>query len=151
MDIKTEIYLLQLAQGIVPLEKGNWWFARQSDELQVEALQVLANACVQAGASGDLAGKAIELSQLDPDFTPCELLLKAARENPLGSGGVSLALAKIVALPPDERMQSFILLIALLGIADARSRSECGDSSRHWWHQDLSNPEVVERIVGERS
>ena len=46
MDIKTEIYLNQLAQGIVPLEKGNWWFAQQSDEHQVEALQVLANACV---------------------------------------------------------------------------------------------------------
>ncbi len=151
LDIRTEIYLNQLAQGIVPMDKGAWWFRHQDDDHQTDALRALASFATLAGATGLIAEAALARSGLRLTSAPAVLLGKAAKMNPLGSGGVAVALAKIIALPPDERPTSFTLLVTLLMEADERRRRRCARRGcRHWWHRDLSDPAVVDRIVAER-
>ncbi|WP_327739315.1 DUF5958 family protein [Streptomyces nojiriensis] len=44
--------------------------------------------------------------------------------------------AKIINLPQDERVKSFRLLVALLGVADKRRRERfCADWCGHAWHR----------------
>ncbi|WP_420349631.1 DUF5958 family protein [Pelagibius sp.] len=150
LGIRTEIYLNQLAQGIVPMSTGAGWFEEQDDERQVDVLRALAVFAREAGTTGEAAAAAIQQSKLRPTFTPCVIMAKAAEQDSLGSGSIRRAFAKIISLPASERQKSFALLVALLRVADDRRRHNCGACTRHWWHRDLSDPSVVEEVVAGR-
>jgi hypothetical protein len=52
--------------------------------------------------------------------------------------------AKIIGLPEHEREKSFVLFLGLLAVADGRRRkTACAAGCTHWWHRDLSDPDVV--------
>jgi hypothetical protein len=146
MDIDIEIFLNQLAQGVKPIEIGKKWFLKRSDSEQSEILRHLVFFIIQAGAVGSDALSTIEKSSLKPTFTPCHLLLKAGKEEPLGNRSLRQALTKICSLPVSERWKSFVLLVNLLGVADYNRRNKNPNENRHWWHQDLSDETLLAKI-----
>lgn len=80
--------------------------------------------------------ESIEKAGLRPTFTPAVLIVR---------GRITEQLAKVVGLPQDERVKSFRLLIALLGVADGRRRERyCSAGCGHDWHHLALNGETGE-------
>ncbi|HTU93125.1 MAG TPA: DUF5958 family protein [Gemmataceae bacterium] len=138
MHTHDELFLNQVAQAILAAKAGEEWFSALPIDRQQETLRWISNMSIQAGARMGDAPAAIQQSGLKPTHTPCVLL---SREN------LSVQLAKIVNLPPNEFLKAFKLLMALFRIADSRRReTQCANGCLHWWHRDLSNSKVVEDI-----
>ncbi len=150
MNIKNDIYLNQLSQGIVSKSNGLRWFCELPSEFQVEMLRRLVYFILQMGGSGSDVKEAIELSGLKKTYTPCQLLLKVA-ENSVGRKALSINLTKIIGLPKSERKRSFELLLSLASISDKKKRDKGISPDRYWWHRDLSKQEVIDAIVKEFS
>ncbi len=151
MDLDTEILLNQFAQGVHSRAAAIEWFSRQHAPRKAEILRRLAYLTQQAQVVGRHVSPAIEWAGLKPSPTPCVLLLKAEERDRLGSRAVRAGITKILALPQAEGLKTFLLLLGLLSVADGERRSsEERRCSRHWWHQDLADPAVVEAIRVER-
>ncbi|GLS25727.1 DUF5958 family protein [Marinibactrum halimedae] len=146
MDIKTDIYLNQISQGVKPLNEAVEWFI-SAKEIQIEVLRRLIYFILQSGALGKDVESAISNSGLKPTFTPCQLLLKVFREEPNGNIMLSQSLSNIANLPESEREKSFKLLLAMFSIADKRKREKGLQPEKYWWHKDLSDVGVVEKIL----
>jgi hypothetical protein len=147
MNIETIIYLNQLAQTIKPWDKGKEWFLSLPTDVQLEVLNTLSYLILQAGANGKDAELAVNFSSLKPAYTCCQLLLKVAKDGPIGSSVLQLMLSKIVNLPEYERGKSFICLIALFSVADKKRRKKGIFPDRYWWHRDLADEKVVQEII----
>jgi hypothetical protein len=148
MQIRTDIYLNQLALGIEPMEEGFAWFQQLSAEDKRGVLRRLVYFIAQSGAVGSDAMPAIELSKLKPTLTPCRILVAASASDALGSGAIRSAASKLAALPDSEVEKSFSLLLALLGISGTRQRNLRHDETK-WWHSDLSDPKVIEQLLSQ--
>jgi hypothetical protein len=143
MRIDDEIFLNQLAQGIVEIEKGLSWFRGLEAQARRDALHTISYFITNATPQNDDASRAIDRSGLKRTFTPCVLL---------GAGeDISQQLSKILNLPDAELDKAFRLTIALLGVADDRRRkTKPLDLTNHWWHRDLRDQRVIEAIRNER-
>lgn len=150
MDIKLDIRLNQLGQGVISTAEGLDWFKQLSSEFQIEILRRLVYFILQMGGSGREAIPSIELSGLKKTYTPCQLLTNASAE-PFGRKNFSAILTKIINLPEGERVKSFILLLSLFAVVDEKKRKQGIFPERYWWHRDLSQEQVVESIVREYS
>ncbi len=148
MDIKVDIYLNQLAQGVKPINDAIKWFSELPEDIQPEILKRVVFFILQAGTIGKDVEKAIYLSGLKPTYTACQLLLKTLNEEPNGNNMLKVILAKITNLPKSERCKSFRLLIALFVVANEKKLKKELNPEKHWWHQDLSNEEVIKEILG---
>lgn len=85
---------------------------------------------------------AIEDSGLKPTYTPCVLLKKGiAKHN----------LQKIVNLPEEEYMKSFVLLLSLFKAGYKRRFNIEKDNPDKWWYWDLSDSRNVEMILNKAS
>ncbi|WP_370095744.1 DUF5958 family protein [Bradyrhizobium yuanmingense] len=138
LNVDEEILLNQLAQGIASDAEGEAWFGAQSDDNKRRLLRGLGSFILQAGPKPKDVTIAIAESQLKPTLTPCVLI---AMPN------LRIQLAKLATLPEFELPRVFRLLIKLLAAADGRRRKEQPlDHINHWWHRDLSDPDVVNDI-----
>jgi len=146
MDIKVDIYLNQISQGIKLTDEAVEWFI-SAKEIQPEILRRLIFFILQSGAIGRDAERAVSKSGLKPTFTPCQLLLKVFKEEPDGNTMLKRTLSTITNLPEAEREKSFKLLVALFSISDTRKREGGLQPDQYWWHQDLSDVGVVEKIL----
>jgi hypothetical protein len=131
MNIEIEIYLNQLAQGVKPIDNAKEWFSGLKSNDQFKVLCTQSYFIRQLGVVGEDATFAIRKSCLKESYTPCQLLLKAEEKEPKGSGEMRNYLGKIVNLPPHERIKSFVLLIALMGLTDVKRREWDFDTERH--------------------
>jgi hypothetical protein len=123
----TELRLNQISQGLISEADGNAWYeSLQSDERAL-TLQVLARICAQSHPRAGEVPAAIARAGLKATFTPCVL----ARRDPRPER----SFFQITALPPEEQVKSFRLLLALFSIADQRRReTQCRDGCTHEWH-----------------
>ncbi|MEB8340303.1 DUF5958 family protein [Streptomyces endophyticus] len=121
------VMLNELAQGIRRLSQGVGWFEGLADNEQFQVLRDLAGFCIQARATSDDGLESIRRAGIRPTHTPAVLITR---------GRLTEQLAKIINLPQDERVKSFRLLVALLGVADDRRRLRtCTGGCGHAWHQ----------------
>jgi hypothetical protein len=144
MTIDEEILVNQLAQGIVEMQAGESWFAGLTDSTQRSVLRDLSVFIANASPHSEDATRAVAISGLKPTFTPCVLL----------TTGLSIRhqLAKISNLPQAELGKAFLLLIALLAVADTRRRTTNPlNTTNHWWHRDLRDACVLDAIRQEFS
>ncbi|MBH5368672.1 DUF5958 family protein [Bradyrhizobium glycinis] len=138
LNVDEEILLNQLAQEIVSSSEGEAWFGAQSEDDKRRLLRGLNNFILQARPKPEDVAVAIAESQLKPTLTPYVLI---AMPN------LRVQLAKLATLPEFELPRAFRLLIKLLAAADGRRRKEQPlDLINHWWHRDLSDPDVVNDI-----
>lgn len=137
MNTDMEIFINQLVQGIHSIEKGVEWFSTYSQNEQLSMLRMCYLFIIESGALPQDVPDAIQTAKLRASFTPCALLSK---------GTLKEQIAKVLNLPSTEYIKSFRLLIALLSISDSRRRLRCAGKCHHWWHRDLSNPDVIREI-----
>ncbi|MFF4322985.1 DUF5958 family protein [Streptomyces sp. NPDC001568] len=125
MDERT-VMLNLLAQELRPIEQGVEWFEALPAETQFEVLGDLREYCTQAAATETDGPESVRRAALRPTHTPAVLITR---------GQLNVQLAKIINLPQDERVKSFRLLVALLGVADERRRERfCVHVCNHSWH-----------------
>ena len=134
----SELAFNQVAQGVRPLEALDALHETLDVEQCRVVLDTLIGAVLQAHPRPEETTQAIQRAGLKASHTPCVLL----EQKPLPE-----ALAAIRRLPKNEMRKAFRLLTALLGIADARRRAACSKDCHHWWHQDLGNPAVIDRLL----
>jgi len=138
MNLADEITLNKIQQELISQEDAKKWFLRFPTEYQQEILQRLSYMTLQAGAREEDVSLAIAKSKLRPTYTPCVLLSR---------GRLKEQMAKLLKLPPSESIKTFFLLVSLLAIADARRYCKyCQDGCSHWWHRDLSDRKVLDKI-----
>ncbi len=141
MNIDEKILLNQIAQDVIDIEEGERWFLLLGETQRRAVLRELNFMIANAGPRNEDVPDAIAKSGLKKTFTPCVLLK---------TGEIRIQLAKIANLPEDELLKAFRLLIALLSVCDGRRRREKPvDTENHWWHRDLTDPQVVARIKEE--
>ncbi|MFB4278360.1 DUF5958 family protein [Nonomuraea sp. MTCD27] len=120
------VILNELAQELKALETGIAWFSSLNPAEQGQVLRELSNYCIQAHPSQEETAESIRRAGLRPTHTPAMLITRP---------GLPEQLNKIIHLPQAERITSFRLLIALLGIADMRRRlQDCINGCNHPWH-----------------
>ncbi|WP_301174759.1 DUF5958 family protein [Actinomadura geliboluensis] len=120
------VILNELAQGMAPIAQGVEWFEGLNDTEQFDALRDLAAFCLQASATVEDGPESIRRAGIRPTHTPAVLITR---------GRIRGQLAKIINLRQDERVKSFRLLVALLGVADERRRERfCIEGCSHAWH-----------------
>ncbi|GHB07449.1 DUF5958 family protein [Streptomyces termitum] len=124
---ERDVLLNELAQGLRPMARGLAWFDGLAPDAQSEVLLFLRHHCLQARAVTEDAPESVRRAGLRPTHTPAVLLARGRIDEQLG---------KIAALAPsDERRKAFLLLVALLSVADARRRARfCSTGCAHWWH-----------------
>jgi hypothetical protein len=149
MCIETDIYINQLAQNIIPQQEGNVWFGDLTPDGQLDVLRRIVFFILQAGARGIDVESAINDCKLKSTYTPCQLLLKAFKQEPEGNKLLSTQLSKLVNLPVNERHKSFVLLISLFRLAEQKKREKGLKPDKYWWHRDLSNEQVINEIISE--
>lgn len=121
MSLELDIYLNQLAQGVKPLPAAEQWFLQLPEQAQVDALRRLASHAMQAGAVGGNVDAAVSASGLKSSYTPCSMLAAHTKDQK-ASSALRVAVSRVIALPAPERRKIFLLLIALLCVADRRRR-----------------------------
>jgi len=133
-----DIEVNQVAQGL--REGGDVFaaFAALSDEEKRTVLRRVNVLALQAGALDGDAAAAIARSGVRPTRTAAVLLAK---------GRIDIQLAKAAMLPQVDLRDALRLAIALLAIADERRRrTTCASGCSHWWHKDLGDDLVLQRI-----
>ncbi|MGW3933745.1 DUF5958 family protein [Streptomyces microflavus] len=126
MDEHT-VMLNELAQGLRPIGQGVDWFEALPAEGQSEVLRDLGGHCIQARATVEDGPESVRLAGIRPTHTPAV---------PIKRGQLTGQLTKDIHLPQDERVKAFRLSVALLGVADKRSRERfCTGGCTHAWHQ----------------
>ncbi|MFF3453204.1 DUF5958 family protein [Streptomyces sp. NPDC002730] len=119
---EREIILNELAQGLRPMPEGVAWFENLADEEQRLTLRELSLFCGQARTTKEDAAEGIARSGIRPTHTPAVM--------------ASLGRFHMSQLPMYELTKAFRLLVALLGIADARRHQRyCAEGCSHEWHQ----------------
>lgn len=119
---EREIVVNELAQGLRPMPQGVAWFESLPEEERRLVVRELVLFCGQARAAPQDAADAIARSGIRPTHTPAVMLSRWRLH--------------MAALPAHDLTRAFRLLIALLGIADARRRRRhCADGCTHPWHQ----------------
>lgn len=122
----TDLQINKIAQGVIDLRDGIYWFVGCELESKKEILQSLSWFLSQAHPTREEVSAGICLSRLKSTYTPCVIMMEKPFKEALG---------KILLLPENEWEKSFILWITILGVADKRRReTDCCNGCTHEWH-----------------
>ena len=136
--LDRQIYVNQVAQEVFSIAEGQSWFNRLEEEQQREVLRDLVYLGLQAGARIEDVPGAIDGASVKPKDNVGQMLLV---------GSIREKMSKVPRLPSYELSTGFLLLLHLFRIADARRRAKyCVEGCSHWWHRDLSDPNVIEEV-----
>lgn len=143
--MNPDLFINQLAQGAIDMRIGIDWFLKMPRPMKVDVLNRIAFYVLQSRPVAGDVKDAISLSGLKQSFTPCVVLNAAVSSNPIGSTGLKVGISRMINLPPEEQEKSFRLLISLLNVSGRRQRNQFYDAQK-WWHQDLSDQTVVDKL-----
>ena len=134
--------LNQIAQGVIPVEDEIARLSTRPFAERAATFNQLRFMISQAGASpADVAVATRNAGLVDQ---PHSSLLPDGEMFVFGGSFPEEVLGR---LEPNLHF-----LVALFRIADARRREACGGECQHWWHADLSDPDILEQpSVQERS
>lgn len=142
-SIQEEVILNQYAQGIkYASELLEWYNSFDIDKKRSILIEIwsLAN---QAGViEKDVENARITVG-LKATHTPVRMLY--SEKLPFKNRGYKLA-----DLKGKEQVQAFLLILNCFAIAEQRRKSKCDadkENCNHWWHQDLSNPQLIQEIL----
>ena len=140
LDIKDLVMLNQYAQKVITKDKINSWFSILDEENQRNLLKQVWVLAWQAQVREEDIPKAILSAGLKPTHTPAVILLSGSDK--LIQKGNKLLKTKGTVLK-----QAFDLVLECFVIADNRRRKKCGAQCHHWWHEDLSKIDIIEKIL----
>lgn len=138
MRLQDEILINQYGQGIISHEILVNIFENLAEEEKKGFLGELLNLIIQSKPLDVDIDDAIVQSGLKASYTPCALIKKGISQH---------ILEKIISLPNNEYLKSFILLLSLFKIAyNRRFQKERGNPDK-WWYWDLSDEQNIDLIL----
>lgn len=137
MKLEDEILVNKFGQGLVAIEQLTEEFKLVEVFKKREFLNSLLYLIMQSKPKEEDIEPAIISSGLKSTYTPCVLLRK---------GLANHNLEKLVNLPENELMKSFMLLLSLFKIAYKRRFVVEKNNPDKWWYWDLSYEENINRI-----
>jgi len=139
LNIDEEILINQFVQHIHPLAFMEIWFEQRDATDKKDVLLNLLNLTIQSHPTYDEIRSAAQ--DLRIESTPAAVKM-LNRNKPYDKFGYEL-----INLPIKEYKNCFKLLLLSLSLADNRRKNTiCRNGCQHWWHQDLSDPEVVRQL-----
>lgn len=142
-SIQEEVILNQYAQGIKSsTELLEWYNSFDIDKKRSILIEIwsLAN---QARVNEEDVEDARITVGLKATHTPVRML--CSEKLPFKNRGYKLA-----DLRGKEQIQAFLLILNCFAIAEQRRKSICDaekENCNHWWHQDLSNTQLIQEIL----
>lgn len=143
LSIQEEIILNQYAQGINSAsDLLDWYNSFDNDKKRSILVQIwsLAN---QAKANEEDVENARIIAGLKVTHTPVKMLY--TEKLPFKNRGFKLA-----DLKGKEQVQAFLLILNCFSIAEQKQKCKCDIDKKncnHWWHQDLSNSQLVQELL----
>lgn len=138
MKIEIEILINKYGQGLIPLSVLQEEFDAYSLYQKRSFLQEMSFLIIQSKPKEEDVDLAIKKEKLKSGYTPCVLLKK---------GISSYNLERVINLPENEMIKTFILFMSIFKIAYSRRFKEEMNNINKWWYWDLSDNDNVERIL----
>ena len=138
MKIEIEILINKYGQGLIPLSVLQEEFDAYSLYQKRSFLQEMSFLIIQSKPKEEDVDLAIKKEKLKSGYTPCVLLKK---------GISSYNLERVINLPENEMIKTFILFMSIFKIAYSRRFKEEMNNINKWWYWDLSDKGNVERIL----
>ena len=138
MKIEIEILINKYGQGLIPLSVLQEEFDAYSLYQKRSFLQEMSFLIIQSKPKEEDVDLAIKKEKLKSGYTPCVLLKK---------GISSYNLERVINLPENEMIKTFILFMSIFKIAYSRRFKEEMNNINKWWYWDLSANGNVERIL----
>ena len=138
MKIEIEILINKYGQGLIPLSVLQEEFDAYSWYQKRSFLQEMSFLIIQSKPKEEDVDLAIKKEKLKSGYTPCVLLKK---------GISSYNLERVINLPENEMIKTFILFMSIFKIAYSRRFKEEMNNINKWWYWDLSDNGNVERIL----
>lgn len=142
-SMQEEIIINQYAQGIKPIDELLEWYNSFDIEKKRSILIEIWSLANQAKVNeGDVENARI-IAGLKVTHTPVRMLY--SKTQPFKNRGF-----KVANLKGKEQVQAFLLILNCFAIAEQRRKSKCDaekENCNHWWHQDLSNPKLIQEIL----
>ena len=138
MKIEIEILINKYGQGLIPLSVLQEEFDAYSLYQKSSFLQEMSFLIIQSKPKEEDVDLAIKKEKLKSGYTPCVLLKK---------GISSYNLERVINLPENEMIKTFILFMSIFKIAYSRRFKEEMNNINKWWYWDLSDNGNVERIL----
>jgi Family of unknown function (DUF5958) len=140
-QLEEALLFNRAVQGYDPLTEVEAWFNGQGALKRRDALLLLWQMAQQAGwrvdATHDDTATALERATATGSVV-ADILAGLPRD----------AMAEEIARSPsDVQGQVFRVLLYILQIADDRRRlTICRSGCSHWWHEDLNDPTLLDRV-----
>ena len=138
MKIEIEILINKYGQGLIPLIVLQEKFEAYSLCQKRSFLQEMSFLIIQSKPKEEDVDLAIKKEKLNSGYTPCVLLKK---------GISSYNLERVINLPENEMIKTFVLFMSIFKIAYSRRFKEEMNNINKWWYWDLSDNSNVERIL----
>lgn len=138
MKIEIEILINKYGQGLIPLIVLQEKFDAYSLCQKRSFLQEMSFLIIQSKPKEEDVDLAIKKEKLKSGYTPCVLLKK---------GISSYNLERVINLPENEMIKTFVLFMSIFKIAYSRRFKEEMNNINKWWYWDLSDNSNVERIL----
>ena len=138
MKIEIEILINKYGQGLIPLSVLQEEFDAYSLYQKRSFLQEMSFLIIQSKPKEEDVDLAIKKEKLKSGYPPCVLLKK---------GISSYNLERVINLPENEMIKTFILFMSIFKIAYSRRFKEEMNNINKWWYWDLSDNGNVERIL----
>ena len=138
MKIEIEILINKYGQGLIPLIVLQEKFEAYSLCQKRSFLQEMSFLIIQSKPKEEDVDLAIKKEKLKSGYTPCVLLKK---------GISSYNLERVINLPENEMIKTFVLFMSIFKIAYSRRFKEEMNNINKWWYWDLSDKSNVERIL----
>ena len=138
MKIEIEILINKYGQGLIPLSVLQEEFDAYSLYQKRSFLQEMSFLIIQSKPKEEDVDLAIKKEKLKSGYTPCVLLKKEIS---------SYNLERVINLPENEMIKTFILFMSIFKIAYSRRFKEEMNNINKWWYWDLSDNGNVERIL----
>ena len=144
-QLETQLALNRAAQSYDSLEEVTEWFASLDEDHRRETLVLLWEMAKQAGWRVDR-----RVNDTAAALAESPVPASGAARRVLSGRPTDSMLTRLVRSPGSAHLDLFSIMITILSIADERRRAtKCLGSCTHWWHQDLNDPDLLNRVRAE--
>ena len=143
LSIQEQLIINQYAQGIKSMSELLEWYNSFDTGKKRSILVEIWSLANQAKVNEEDVENARITAGLKVTHTPVRML--HSETLPFKNRGF-----KIADLKGKEQVQAFLLILNCFAIAEQKRKSKCDakkENCNHWWHQDLSNPKLIQEIL----
>ena len=141
--LEAELILNRAARGYDRPGQVERWFHELDPADQQRVLILLWRMAQQAGWREDSTHDDTTSAVMQADLGPADPVRQVVAGRPTDE-----MLERVAQTPPAVWSRLFAVLLRVLALADTRRRgTRCATGCSHWWHQDLDDPELLDKVT----